>query len=159
MNELQLIENESGNIAVQGTALYKFLELEPSHYLRWSNKHIVNNPFAIENTDFYLINSPQRRNDFVLSLDFAKKLSMQCRTPKGEDARNYFLKCEQIAKSKENELQQSLFKELANYRRLAEIRQIKIDLNKEVRNLKKEIPQPNNAPPLSKYFQTRLNLE
>ncbi len=157
--DLQIIESENGNIAVQGTAIYKFLELPPNHWIRWSNKNILKNIFSTENVDYQTMKTPRGGIDYSLSLDFAKKLSMQCRTPKGELARNYFLQCEQLAKAKETELQATLYNELLGYRRIAEIRQIKIDLNKEVRNLKKAIPQPNDAPPLPKYFQTRLNLE
>lgn len=33
--------------------LYAFLELDPFHFLRWCNKNIVNNKFAIEKTRLY----------------------------------------------------------------------------------------------------------
>jgi len=84
MNKLQLIENESGNIAVQGTALYKFLELAPNHWIKWSNKNILKNIFSTENIDYQTMKSPKGGIDYSLSLEFAKKISMQCRTRKGK---------------------------------------------------------------------------
>jgi phage anti-repressor protein len=169
MNDLKIIENENGSIAVQCSGLYAYLELAETQKKRWIKRNVLENPFATIGVDYIILqvenstqnNTLSRKNkeDYILTSDFAKKLSMQCRNQKGEDARNYFLKCEQLAKAKETELQATLYNELLGYRRLAEIRQIKIDLNKEVRNLKKAIPQPNDAPPQPKYFQTRLNLE
>lgn len=166
MNDLKIIKNDDGTIAVLCSVLYNDLNLAPEMFARWTKTNIVNNKFAIENVDFVVSTQhnvggykSKKAIDYILSSDFAKKLAMQCRTEQGENVRNYFLKCEQIAKAKETELQATLYNELLGYRRLAEIRQIKIDLNKEVRNLKKAIPQPYDAPPLPKYFQTRLNLE
>ena len=166
MNDLQIITNDDGTIAVLCSNLYKDLDLAPEMFARWTKTNIVNNKFAIENIDFIIstqhnvgVYRSKKAIDYILSSDFAKKLAMQCRTDKGEKIRNYFLKCEQIVIAKETELQQSLFNELLGYRRLEIIRLEKIALNKEVKALKKIIPQPQNAPNIPKNFQLKLNFE
>ena len=166
MNDLQIITNDDGTIAVLCSNLYKDLKLEPSHFVGWTNRNVTNSKFAIENTDYIVltrtkgeVNKSKKAKDFILTLDFAKRLAMMCKTEQGENVRNYFLKCEQIAKTKETELQQSLFNELLSYRRLEMIRLEKIALNKEVKALKKIIPQPQNAPNIPKNFQFNLNFE
>lgn len=37
--------------------------------------------------------------DYVLSIDFAKRIAMMARTEKGEEVRRYFLACEKLANS------------------------------------------------------------
>ena len=78
----------------------------------------------------------QKGQDFVLSLDFAKRLAMMCRTEQGERVRQYFLMCERIAKDKENKIIEVLKKRLSIYERMEQIRLIRLELNKEVRELK-----------------------
>lgn len=166
MNELQIIKNEDGSIAVLCSVLYKDLDLEPSHFVGWTNRNVLNNKFAIENVDYIVVtrtkgevNQSRKAKDYILTSDFAKKLAMQVRNDKGENVRNYFLKCEQLAKAKETELQQNLYNELLSYRRIEVIRLEKIALNKEVKALKKVIPQPSHAPSIPKQFQLKLNFE
>jgi phage anti-repressor protein len=98
--------------------LYKFLELEPKHYARWVKSNVIENQFAEENVDFFPfrinaertkdhLNSitidgerkskrfnPKPSTDYKLTADFAKKLSMISDSPKGEIAREYFIKVE-----------------------------------------------------------------
>ncbi len=92
--------------------LYEFLEMDASHYSRWVKTNITDNPFAIENEDYEVLatngeNSPSMASsskkpktgrgnteDFKLSANFAKKLSMQGKGEKGEQARDYFIKVE-----------------------------------------------------------------
>jgi phage anti-repressor protein len=81
--------------------LYTFLELEPTHFSRWCTTNIKNNKFAIENEDYIPLaingerNNPKPRTDYKITSDFAKKLSMTGNTEKHEQARQYFLACEQ----------------------------------------------------------------
>ena len=86
--------------------LYAFLEMDSKNYSRWCKRNITENEFAEENVDYFyssLMKSEQGRGNFAedykLSASFAKKLSMQSKTAKGEQARQYFLKVE--AKLKE----------------------------------------------------------
>lgn len=91
--------------------LYSFLELDPSHFSRWCNKNIVNNKFAVENEDYipFAIEgeryNPKPKTDFKLTSDFAKKLSMTGNTERHEQARQYFIACEQGLKIATQKLQ------------------------------------------------------
>ena len=83
--------------------LYAFLELLPSNFARWCKKNIVNNKFATENEDYIVFvvenENPKLggrpKTDYKLTSEFAKKLSMTGNTEKHEQARNYFIACEQ----------------------------------------------------------------
>lgn len=86
--------------AVDAKELYEYLGLNMAHWSRWSLANIAKNPFALEGTDYgvytSMVNTDGGRptTDYALSIDFAKKLSMQVRTDRGEQVRNYFLECE-----------------------------------------------------------------
>lgn len=94
--------------SVLARTLYAFLQLNPAAYARWTQKNIVKNPYAMEHVDWEYF-QPDVENpvesrasgrpslDFVLTMDFAKRLSMMARSPKGEEARQYFLACEKTA--------------------------------------------------------------
>lgn len=92
--------------------LYEFLEMRQGDYSRWCKKNITENPFAIENEDYWVLstdgeNSASMRSlsekpktgrgntqDFKLTANFAKKLSMQGKTERAEQAREYFIRVE-----------------------------------------------------------------
>lgn len=96
--------------------LYEFLELNPGNYARWIKNNITGNEFAEEGVDYFPI--PERdkhtqdknssdgksltgrgnTDDFKLTASFAKKLSMQQKNERGEQARDYFIKLEDKAK-------------------------------------------------------------
>lgn len=81
-------------------SLYDFLGLNKAHWNRWYKKNIIQNSFSIEGYDwegFTIMVNGNETKDFDITLDFAKRLSMTSRTGKGEEVRNYFLKCEKIA--------------------------------------------------------------
>lgn len=82
--------------------LYSFLELDITHFSRWCRKNIINNKFATKNEDYVILaingdNSSKGRpkTDYKLTSEFAKKLSMTGNTEKHEQARDYFIACEQ----------------------------------------------------------------
>lgn len=82
--------------------LYSFLELDITHFSRWCRKNIVNNKFATENEDYVIlaingdnIKGGRPKTDYKLTSEFAKKLSMTGNTEKHEQARDYFIACEQ----------------------------------------------------------------
>ena len=92
--------------------LYAFLELSPSQFSRWCRKNIVNNKFATENVDFVRFDSHvdsavkgQIKTDYKLTSEFAKKLSMTGNSEKHEQARDYFIACEQGLKIATTKLQ------------------------------------------------------
>ncbi len=81
--------------------LYEFLEMDKSQYARWCKSNILENPFAIENEDFEVLDinvenpkGGRPTQDFKLSANFAKKLSMQGKTERAEQARDYFIAVE-----------------------------------------------------------------
>ena len=81
--------------------LYEFLEMRQGDYSRWYKTNILENPFAIENEDYEVLRTDAENSkggrpsqDFKLSANFAKKLSMQGKTEKAEQARDYFITVE-----------------------------------------------------------------
>lgn len=79
--------------------LYSWLEMDSSHYSRWCKKYILDNPFTEVGVDYSPLKASKGRgnfaDDYKISSALAKKLSMQQRTERGEQARNYFIGCEQ----------------------------------------------------------------
>lgn len=70
------------------------MKLNPAHYSRWVKSNIIDNPFAIENEDYEVLRicaeNPKvgrPTQDFKLTANFAKKLSMQGKTERAEQAR------------------------------------------------------------------------
>lgn len=93
---------------VSAKTLYVFLELNAAAYARWTKKNIVNNVYAAEHEDWELfqpdvvnpsegVTAGRPTQDYILSIDFAKRLAMMSRSSKGEEARQYFLDCERRA--------------------------------------------------------------
>lgn len=84
----------------------------------------------------------QKVQDFVLTLDFAKRLAMMCRTEQGEKVRRYFLECEKIAINQDNSVIEALKQRISFYERIEQIKQIRIQLNKEIKQLRQFIETP-----------------
>ena len=104
----------------------------------------------------------QKRNrsrsmDFILTLDFAKKLAMMTRTAQGESVRRYFLHCEKIAKQKTELIQTELFAELEAYRSLEAIRLQRQELNRQARKHRERIKQAQATIKQLKYIQLTFN--
>lgn len=97
MNELIRITERDGRKAVSARELYEKLGFDLSQWSRWYKKNITENKFAIKNQDYVELDTMSRTQDFALSLDFAKRLSMMARTETGEQIRNYFIEVEKRA--------------------------------------------------------------
>lgn len=97
MNELIKITENDGKQAVSARELYEKLGFDISQWSRWYKKNIMENPFAIEGQDYAKLDIMSRTQDFALSIDFAKRLSMMARTETGEKIRNYFIEIEKRA--------------------------------------------------------------
>lgn len=100
-----------------------------------------------------------RSMDFILTLDFAKKLAMMTRTTQGESVRRYFLHCEKVAKQKTELIQTELFAELEAYRSLEAIRLQRRELNRQAREHRERIRQAQATIKQLKYIQLTFNFE
>ncbi len=83
--------------------LFDFLGMSPNNYSRWFKSNITDNDFAEENVDYFLFLTNEEHKghasqDAKLTSSFAKKLFMQQKNERGEQARNYFVKVEDKAK-------------------------------------------------------------
>ena len=88
--------------------LYEWLELDPTQYARWVKDNILNNPYADETEYSTLMSKTSKQGgrptqDYKIHVTLAKKLAMTSRSPKGEEARNYFIGCEQVLKRLEEQ--------------------------------------------------------
>lgn len=99
--EIVLQIDESGMTTAR--KLYNWLELDNSHYARWVRDNITENPFAEQNeySPFKAKTSKtggRPTEDYKISASLAKRISMAAKSEKGEEARKYFLGCEQVLK-------------------------------------------------------------
>ena len=101
--EIALGIDEQGRTTAK--KLYSFLELNHSQYARWCRNNITDNNFAEKGVDYevldiYVENSKGGRptQDYILTTTFAKKLAMASNSAKGDQAREYFIKVEELLK-------------------------------------------------------------
>lgn len=87
---------------VEAKKLYEFLELGENRFAEWIRTNIINNSFVEKNIDYFPLVYTKECNgkvNFIASLkltaNFAKKLSMQEKTERAKQAREYFEKLEQ----------------------------------------------------------------
>lgn len=109
--EIALKIDENGMTTLR--SLYEFLGLNLSHYSSWCKRNILNNPFATEGIDYipFRLESENPKiggrptTDYKLTSDFAKQLSMTVKNERGQEARKYFIACEQGLKIAAQKLQ------------------------------------------------------
>lgn len=96
---IPVVASVIGNQTVQtvdGRDLHTFLEV-PAEFSKWIDRRIEEYCFE-EDKDFssFLAKSTGGRptKEYALVLDMAKELAMVERTPKGKEARQYFIECE-----------------------------------------------------------------
>ena len=176
MTNLELTKTKDGKTAVQCSQLYRGLGLDESNYTHWVKRNILGNRWAIDGEDYApLTRSIQRvketadlcnvmplkykpnqyrtrtkAQDFVLTLDFAKRLAMMTNTVQGEAVRRYFLDCEKQLKA----VQTELFAELEAYRKLEAIKEQRRVLNAKARQCRERIKQ---ATEIINYLQLTFN--
>ena len=101
MKELIKITEENGNRAVSARELHNFLEVE-TPFRKWIDR-MFEYGFD-ENIDFSLLKIGERKAhnkiDYALTIDTAKEIAMLQRTPKGKQARQYFIEMEKVATNK-----------------------------------------------------------
>lgn len=95
-----IVKTNGGESAVSAKELYLFLGLDKGQWSRWYQKNILENDFVNEGIDydtFDIVSNGNPTKDFVITIDFAKRIAMMTKTEKGEEARRYFINCEKIA--------------------------------------------------------------
>lgn len=127
--------------------LYEFLQFAPQHYSRWCKRNITENPFAEENVDFWAFTRAgewggQATTDYRLTAKFAKKLSMMQKNERGEQAREYFTKVEDMAVDMANAMQNT--KTINNNIQL--LAQGHMQLQGEIESLRAEINELKMTP-------------
>ena len=101
MGELiKVTENEKGQQLVSARSLYDFLGAT-ERFSNWMNRQLEYG--FIEGVDYngckvFNTLANQEVQDFVLTLDTAKEISMIQRSEKGKEARQYFIACEKKLK-------------------------------------------------------------
>lgn len=81
--------------------LYEWLELNPAHYARWIKENITENPY-VDEKEFspFMVKTSSKggrpTEDYRITASLAKRISMATKSQRGEDARKYFLGCEQV---------------------------------------------------------------
>ena len=103
-NELIKVKYESDRTLVSARELHEFLEVT-ERFQQWFDKR-VNKYGFIENEDFTsvktftVVNNGAERElqDYAITTDMAKELSMIQNTSKGKEARRYFIECEKKLK-------------------------------------------------------------
>lgn len=152
--EIALKIDENGMTTASN--LYTFLELDLSHFSRWCNKNIVKNKFATENEDYISFaiegerHNPKPKTDYKITSDFAKKLSMTGNTERHEQARQYFIACEQGLKAATQKLQSNANNEVNE-------KLIKLLTSMDSRLSKLEDQSNKKKLPLKKYSRWKSN--
>jgi|AntDeeMinimDraft_5_1070356.scaffolds.fasta_scaffold23679_1 anti-repressor protein len=104
MNKL-VKTNPEEPFPVDARELHGFLGSKQD-FSHWVKAKVVNNPFFQGGMDYCLLDNINERTgrggqnkiDYDLTINTAKKVSMAEQTEKGNDARDYFLSCEYVAK-------------------------------------------------------------
>lgn len=140
MQELIKIKEENGKQLVSARELHEFLEVT-ERFQQWFDKKVEKYEFT-ENEDytgckFFHTQAKQELQDYAITVDMAKELSMIQNNDKGSQARKYFIKCEKALKenvqalntselSPELQMFNQMFKAIVNQE--LEQKQIKADI-------------------------------
>ncbi len=105
MKELIKIQEQNGNSVVSARELHTFLEVT-ERFNSWCNRMFEygftkDTDFTSVKT-FTLVNNGAKKalDDYALTIDTAKEISMLQRSEKGKQARRYFIECEKQLKNK-----------------------------------------------------------
>lgn len=106
IGELIPINESNGKRAVSARMLHTFLE-NKRNFTDWINQRINQYGF-VENQDFEVFhkfvknpNGGRPQDEYAISVEMAKELSMVENNERGKMARQYFIRCEELAKKKE----------------------------------------------------------
>lgn len=99
-NELIKITEKDGKKLVSARELHEFLE-NKRQFTDWIKQRIEQYDF-IENVDFSISQICEKggrpKNEYAITIDMAKELSMVENNEKGKEARKYFIQCEKKLK-------------------------------------------------------------
>jgi anti-repressor protein len=153
MKELIRITEQDGNRAVSARELHNFLEVE-TPFRKWIDR-MLEYGFE-ENLDYSRADKNVRGNEakeYALTIDTAKEIAMLQRTPKGKEARQYFIAMEKEALNKminSNYLQRvdknnisvkrlELINEIRNYLRWGDMHHVALELKIQDSHVKKVV--------------------
>jgi len=128
MDNLIAITKEVLNDEVVNTVnsreVYAYLEV-CTKYSMWIQRAIEKYGF-VENEDYILtITLPKSgKREYIVTLDMAKELCMISNTPKGNEARKYFIRCEKELNKPLSEIEM-VERHLANLKKLEAVKQEK----------------------------------
>lgn len=92
---MELIKIYQGNV-ITAYDLYEFLEIK-TKFSMWISRNLLTD--FEEDKDFFPFlgqsTGGRQRKDYYLTINTGKKLAMMAKTPKGDQARAYFIKCEE----------------------------------------------------------------
>ena len=102
MTELIKITEKNGNRAVSARELHQFLEVT-ERFSYWFERQLQYG--FVKNQDYtgckvFNTLANQTLQDYALTIDTAKEIAMIQRTPKGKQARQYFIEMERVAMDK-----------------------------------------------------------
>lgn len=160
--EIALKIDENG--MTTASQLYSFLELNPSNFSKWCNRNIKNNKFATENVDYFRFVleyesanniKTKTRTDYHLTSDFAKKLSMTGNSERHEQARDYFIACEQGLKIATNKLKSQQYNLEPLFDAITTLTQTVSSMQQDISSLK-ELSKKKKLPE-KKYSRWKTN--
>ncbi len=142
---IKVTTNEQGQKLVSARELYLGLGLNKAVWKRWYETNIVANEYFRENVDwvgFNIVLNGNETQDFAISLEFAKHIAMMARTEKSHEYRNYFIKCEKVAKQQiQTQIPNSPMDILkVMFSALEEQKQDIVEVKQDVQNFKEEMP-------------------
>lgn len=139
MNELiKITTNEDGERLVSARDLHKSLDIS-KRFSAWVETYIKeNNEYGfIKNIDFTsvlsstVVNNGANReiNDYAITLDMAKEISMLSKSQKGKEVRGYFIQVEKDYRKEIKVLQDNAYRKIGQ-------------LEMKIQALKEKIPKP-----------------
>ena len=104
ISTISTVINNKSIEAIDARELHKFLESKQD-FSNWVTTKVLNSTFFQENYDYIvfsnIVKNPlggRPKKDYALTQETAKKVAMSEQTPRGNEARDYFLEMEKVAR-------------------------------------------------------------